>query len=78
LLFFLSSLRKNHAAVPKEAFGQAAGEEVVVRSVVLKPTLGFQIGIFHESKSLPFQIQLKRQAVVSLAFLFAFLVACTV
>jgi hypothetical protein len=52
-------------------FGQA-DSDAVVRSVVLRPTLGMEIGLFRESRSLPFMLNTKRQAVVRLEIVFFF------
>ena len=58
--------RRDQDSLPKRIFGQR-DNDASVRSVYLKPTRGMELGIFAESKSLPFALITKRKAVVSLA-----------
>jgi hypothetical protein len=44
IALFSRALRKNHALVPKAAFGMAHEATVAVRSTALRPTPGMEIG----------------------------------
>jgi hypothetical protein len=59
--------RRDQAALPREVFGPWHNE-AVVRSVALRPTGGFEMAIFRESKKLSHSLNLKRKAVVSFIF----------
>jgi hypothetical protein len=61
--------RKTHSDIPVSKFG-CYDNALVVRSVALRPTEGFQIAILRESRSLPSSINLKRFASVSARSLF--------
>jgi hypothetical protein len=58
--------RKTHSSIPKSKFG-CYDNDLVVRNMALRPTLGFQIGIFRESKALAHSANLKRFSCVSRA-----------
>jgi hypothetical protein len=59
--------RKTHTQIPLEAFGWS-NNDLVVRNMALRPTMGFQIGIFRESKALCCSANLKRLSSVSIVF----------
>jgi hypothetical protein len=57
--------RKCHDSVPKEAFGPCQGaNRFVIRSKALRPTVGFEMTLRDESKSLSNVMNFKRRATV--------------
>jgi hypothetical protein len=56
--------RRDQSALPKRVFGQTCDNSAVVRSVCLRPTLGFEMTMLEESRSLPQALNFKRMAVV--------------
>jgi hypothetical protein len=57
--------RRAQEAVPKDKFGPLqGGEDVVVRTLGLRPTPGFEMTIVRESKALSHTLNFKRRGVV--------------